>query len=570
MADNEQAQATRELNATIVGLKETLRASQKAEIGVQRSMNQLRAGLPLFLLEFTTAMKGLLLTEFKTSLLEVGEIFQRSTLQFGMTVSEVANMNGKLGEQVGGFTTTMASRLAMVGEGLQGYGKEVALLTSRSAALGEGQVQTARFLKSLTVHLGMNVKAVNAAAEMTRVFSNTFNISSQKLIQAVETLNPSVKTLAAFMGGGEGLVASVQKAVAFLGPGSEGLVASFVNAFASPTTRGAIEAQLMGISGARRGILGGGGADLIQTIEKVGERFMPMLKSIQDSGGDIGIGFEILRKVFGETAVTGTKLYLLLKNMTPAQRKIATKQLEVETKFNETLGMLYQEAILPLKEFITSLPWKEFFGYMKENMPILKTIAITVASLAAILTAGSIIKFLLSGVLSVLAFVVNTVIFVALPIILAYMAANYFFGTTIKDILSGGKSGLQTIVGLFTGGAGAFEEKGADRQWGKLQARLESGSLAAQLFSPQWRKALGGPIGDLLDDNDFVVTQRDQATQLANAVEFLGKMYEEQKLTNEQIEAMLKDGIIFKEELAAQGVLPKSQLRRPKTVLLGL
>ena len=189
------------LNETLRGLNDSIRRSTKQETLTSRNLQNLRAGLPAFFMQPMQALQGVIVNELVVSIREFGDTFQRQSLQFGMSVREVANLSGKYTDHIGGFTNTMASRLSMLDNGLRGYGKEVGLLTTRAAALRGDAQGVAKFLRRLTLNLALNSNAVGEVAENTRQLSNTFGISAERLIAAEEGLNPSVRSLAGFMGG---------------------------------------------------------------------------------------------------------------------------------------------------------------------------------------------------------------------------------------------------------------------------------------------------------------------------------------------------------------------------------
>ena len=429
-------------------LTNSLDSSVKEQALLTQEMKDFRTSMPAIIRHPMQTTLNQLRSEMVSTFGAFANSYQKSTLSFGQTATEAAHMFGSnMDKAVGGFENIMRTNVTMLEGGLRGASKETQLLILRTQALGQDTVRMGSFLRGLTVTLGMNSAQVGEAAEFTRQLSNTYQISSERLIAAIEALAPQVKDAAALLGGGGGLAKSVEMAVATFGAGSEGLISSFTNALLDSGLQGTMQATLSNLQGMRQDIItgkGGPGA-IIDAAKTSGARFQHIVDAVKGTGGDTLLALNILEQQYGKVAVQGAKLWGMFRNLTPEQLKLSKKQFETQVKFNDTLGLLYKEIVTPIKAWIADLPWKDFFALIKENMPLLKKLAAMVVIfggimfiLGVIMTVMTVIASIIGSILGTLAGILAFAASWAIPALITWLATGMpkSFGELVDNLNS--------------------------------------------------------------------------------------------------------------------------------------
>jgi len=299
--------------------------------------------------------------------LDFADRAQKASLALGTTFEETrTSLGGTMQGLRGDLNQKFAAGIAGMEAGLQGNTAGVARLVNQQMLTGTAYKQTAQAFASLEVGMNLSRDDTNALASNLVETGNKYEISTDKLVGAIEALKATFPAQK-LAGMGKEVMGAVTMLQAELGPQMAGSLNKVMGMVMDTSMEGYERLTKLGITDVRERLSAAKSSAEAQQILK--DAFVRASDSFKTVAGDASKGFfkiGIASEIFGANAIEMTTIADQL-----GQR--IGKEGDQATDFGDTLATLKAEALVPFKEALT-------FAYplLKDIVRVMSGIAVKV------------------------------------------------------------------------------------------------------------------------------------------------------------------------------------------------
>jgi hypothetical protein len=313
----------------------------------------------------TKSMEGL--TSQIKAAMDFADKAQKASLALGTTFEDTReSLGGTMEGLRGDINQRFAAGIAGMEAGLQGNTAGVARLVNQQMLTGTAYQQTAKAFASLEVGMNLSRDETNVLASNLVETGNKYEISTDKLVGAIEALK-STFPAQQLAGMGKEVMGAVTMLQAELGPQMSGSLNKIMTMIFDTTDEGYNRMAKLGIVDIRERLSAGKTAEANLSILKEG--IIKANASFKAVAGDASKGFfkiGVATKTFGAAALETTVVAAQLG-------KRVAKEGEQAVDFGKTLANLKREILVPFQEGLATA-----YPFLLEAMDVISGITNTV------------------------------------------------------------------------------------------------------------------------------------------------------------------------------------------------
>jgi len=308
----------------------------------------------------TKAMEGL--TSQIKGAIEFATKAEKASLALGMTFEQTNNQLGGTMEGLrGDMNQRFAGAIAGMEAGLQGNTAGVARLVNQQRLTGTQSAKTAKVFAQMEMTLGTSRDATNNLAAGLPELGATWQVSTDLLVGAIDTLAKSFPAQK-LAGMGAEVTQAFTTLTAELGPSMKGPMDSVMNMIMDTSMDGYEKLTKLGIGNVREQLSAAKSSAEAQSIIK--DAIEKASGTFKDVVGDASEGFfqvGVASEIFGDSAIQLTAV------QDAFGQRVKQEGADAEA-FGQQLSVIKDEIMIPLQEML-----KEFF-------PIIKGIGIVIGT----------------------------------------------------------------------------------------------------------------------------------------------------------------------------------------------
>lgn len=300
----------------------------------------------------TTAMDGLKATLEKS--MEFGEKANKASLALGMTYSEAES---KLGPSMDGLRGSIDQRfgaaIRTLEAGLQGNTTGISRLINQQKLTGTQSAKTAKAFATLEAQLGSSRDDTNNLAKSLIITSQEYQISTDKLVEAVDGLKATFPAQA-LAGMGSKVMEATTQLQAQLGPQLAGPLNNVMKMVMDTSMEGYERLTKLGIGDVRERLSAAKDSAEAQKILK--EAFVKAQENFESVAGNAAEGFfqiGVASDIFGQQAIN---FGLVAEGF---GKRVKTEAQEMD-KFAKQMNVLRSEILYPLQKLLTDFVYPAF------------------------------------------------------------------------------------------------------------------------------------------------------------------------------------------------------------------
>jgi len=327
---------------------------------------------------------------------------QQSALRMGSNVTEVIrSYPGDFANATGGFANNITAAFKQADIGMRDLDSDTAKLASRTATLNGNLDGLVRAQRRMQTHLGLNAKQVGELSRDMITLSDQYNISTDRLVTALDSLSEHFGTMAA-LGISQGVQKSVIELTAKYGAGNEKLITQFTGALMKTGGDAVSQAVIGGVHDLQNAVLGGTAstADIERGMLDQGRKYLEHVRQMQQNGAQMNVALDTLKTIYGPGAEAAMALAQNYDNMTPSQLEEMRVNTKITEEWGKTLTVIKEEILSPIKTALAErLPkivetLREFIPFFKG---MLKATMITASVIAMKRGAGGMLAGMMEG-----------------------------------------------------------------------------------------------------------------------------------------------------------------------------
>jgi len=343
-----------------------------------------------------------LLSKAITDGIKQAEETQIAALRMGSNVSEIIkSYPGDFANATGGFANNITATFKQADIGMKDLDLDTAKLASRTATLNGNIDGLVKAQRRMQTHLGMNSTQVGESSRKMMILSDQYNISTDRLVTALDSLSEHFGTMAA-LGISQGVQDSVMELTAKYGAGNEKLITQFTGALMKTGGDAVAHAVVGGVHDLQNAVLAGTAstAQIERGMLDQGRKYLDHVRQMQANGAQMNVALDTLKQIYGPGAEAAMALAQAYDNMAPAELEEMRVNNKLSEEWGNALSVIKEEILSPIKTALAErLP--AIVEQLKTFVPlfkgILKAAMITASIIAIKRGAGGMLAGMMEG-----------------------------------------------------------------------------------------------------------------------------------------------------------------------------